>query len=155
GSGSSALSRVNAEAAVKVALRGDRILISPPRARADADHVGEHPRKMALVGKAAGQRHVRKPSRRIAQDALCLIDAARQQPSMRREPVGPPKGRAKMPDQKAKTAPRVAHGRVAGNIAAKGALAPLDLPGPRPAAPGPSGWLHPAISLRDVDGDGH
>src|SRR5262249_48534415 len=119
GSGNSALSRVNGEATMKVALRGDRILIAPPDARADADQVGEHPRKVTLVGKAAGQRHLRKPSRRIAQDALCLIDTALQQPAMRRQALRSPKGAAEMTDRKAASVRQVDHRRVARDIVGK------------------------------------
>jgi hypothetical protein len=38
-----------------------------PGTRTDADHAGEHPGQVALIGKAAGQRHIRERQAAIAQ----------------------------------------------------------------------------------------
>ena len=59
-----------------------------PGARTDADHAGEDPGQVALIGETADQRHIRERQAAIAQFLLGHLDAARQQPVVRRHPHG-------------------------------------------------------------------
>jgi hypothetical protein len=59
-----------------------------PGARTDADHAGECSGQVALIGKAADQGHIGKRQAAIAQLLLGHLDAARQQPVVRRHAHG-------------------------------------------------------------------
>ena len=67
-----------------------------PGARTDADHAGEDPGQVTLIGEAAGQRHLRQRQAAVAQFLLGHLDAARQQPVMRRYSDGAAEGAREM-----------------------------------------------------------
>src|SRR3954466_15924697 len=73
-----------------------------PRCRADADHRGKHPRKMALIGKARRYRNLGQRQAADGHQLLRRLDALAQQPLVRRQAGGGAKRAREMADRKTK-----------------------------------------------------